>query len=339
MAGVRRKRISRSAPNPAGALAPVLCAAIALAACGASAPNTGATTSGLPGPPCGADTVATVAGAIGTVATRIYEEEAAGGPDKRQVERDRPLLSALAAGNRPAVKSAVTRLVFSGTHIVRLRIIQGGEVLADVGGPYVLAPVRGVLRSGGRTVGEYVLSVQDDVGYVKLAKRFIGLPLIFMRGSARVPLPGTLGSSPPIPEHGDVSLEGSDHRVLSVHAEAFPSGALRISLLVPVPSPSATRSCAAVRLLELGRLAKRIWKRFIKIGAAPSSYARSTPGLTGLQIFVRRGSRPVSGSLGAGPAHIPDEGTVEYEGITYGVTSFPGRVGSWHVRVYVLLAA
>jgi hypothetical protein len=320
-------------------LAQVLCASIALAACGASAANTGATTSRLAGPPCGGDTAATVAEAIGTVATRIYEEEAAGGPDKQQVEGDRPLLSALAAGNRAAVKSAVTRLVFSGTHIVRLRIIQGGEVLADVGGPYVLAPVRGVLRFGGRAVGEYVLSVQDDVGYVKLATRFIGLPLIFMRGSARVPLAGTLGSSPAIPARGDVSFEGTGYQVFSVPAEAFPSGPLRISLLVPVPSPSAAHSCAAVRVLELGRIAKRIWKRFIKIGAAPSSYVRLAPGLTGAQIYVGSGSHLVAGSLGAGPAHIPDEGTVEYEGITYGVTSFPGRVASRHVRVYVLLAA
>jgi hypothetical protein len=338
VARARRKRILTWAPSSARAFAPAISAAIVLAACGASAPNTGAAT-GLPGPPCGNETATTVADTIGIVATRIYEEEAAGGHDKQQVEGDQPLLSALAAGNRSAVKSAVTRLVFSGTHIVRLRIVQDGEVLADVGGPYVLAPVRGVLRFEGRTVGEYVLSVQDDVGYVKLATRFIGLPLIFMRDGARVPLPGTIGSSPPIPEHGDVTFKGAEYRVFSVAAEAFPAGALRISMLIPVPPPSATRSCAAVKVLELGRLAKRIWRRFIKIGASASSYVRSTPGLTGAQISVGKGAYLLAGSLGAGPAHIPDEGTVEYEGITYGVTSFPGRVDSRHVRVYVLLAA
>jgi hypothetical protein len=296
-------------------------------------------TSGLPGPPCGNETAATVADTVGTVATRIYEEEAAGGPDKEQVERYAPLLSALADGNRPAVTSAVTHLVYSGTHIVRLRVIQGGEVLADVGGPYVLAPVRGVLRFHGRTVGEYILSVQDDLGYVKLETRFIGLPLMLVRASERIPLPGTIASEAPIPERGEVNYEGAPYRVFSVQAEAFPAGPLRMSLLVPVPPPSSTRSCPAVSVLEMGRLVKQIWRRFRLIGASAASFVKSTPGLTGAQIYVRRGSKQLAGSNGPGPAHILDEGTVSYEGVTYGVTSFPGRANSGHVRVYVLFAA
>ncbi len=325
--------------SPARALAPATALTLALAACGASAPSTGATTTGLPGPPCGNSTPSTVADTVGTVARRIYEEEAAGGPDKQQVERYAPLLSALAADNRQAVTQAVTRLVYSGTHIVRLRVIREGEVLADVGGPYVLAPVSGVLRYQGRTVGDYVLSVQDDLGYVKLETRFIGLPLILLRGSARIPLPGTIASHPLIPAHGDVSYDGAEYRVLSVTGEAFPAGALRMSVLVPVPPPSSTRSCPAVRVLEMGRLVKRIWRRFRLIGASAASFVKAAPGLTGAEIYVRRGSRALAGSKGRGPPHIPDEGAVSYEGVTYGVTSFPGRATSGHVRVYVLLAA
>jgi len=312
--------------------------AVALAACGASAPSTGATTGDLPGPVCGNDTASTVAETVGTLATRIYGEEAAGGPDKQQVETYAPLLSALAAGNRAAVTTAVTHLVYSGTHIVRLRVTQGGAVLADVGGPYVLAPVHGVLVDHGRTVGDYVLSVQDDLGYVKLETRFIDLPLILMRDGTRIPLPGTITSAP-IPEHGDVSYEGGEYRVFSVKGEAFPEGALRMSVLVPAPSPSATHSCPAVRVLEMGHLVKRIWRRFKLIGASVASFVQSTPGLTGAEIYVRKGSHQLAGSDGSGPSHILDEGTVSYEGITYGVTSFPGLVDSRHVRVYVLLAA
>ena len=330
-------RICRRGISPARALVSLLVMAVALAACGASAPSTGASITPLPGPPCGNDTSPTVADTVGTVATRIYEEEAAGGPDKQQVERYGPLLSALAAGNRTAVRTAVTHLVFSGTHIVRLRIIQGGEVLADVGGPYVLAPVRGVLRLNGRTVGEYVLSVQDDLGYVKLETRFIGLPLVLMRGSERIPLPGTIGASD-IPERGDVSYHGAEYRVVSVKGEAFPAGALRMSVLVPVPPPSSTHSCPAVRVLEMGRLVKQIWRRFRLLGASAASFVKSTPGLTGAQIYVRRGSHQLAGSNLPGPAHILDEGSVIYEGVTYGVTSFPGRATSGRVRVYVLLA-
>ena len=67
-------------------------------------------------------------------------------------------------------------------HIVRLRVMQGTRVLADVGGPYVIAPVTGTLEQHGRTLGRYVMSVQDDTGYVKLVSRFIGVPVELYRG-------------------------------------------------------------------------------------------------------------------------------------------------------------
>ena len=49
-----------------------------------------------------------------------------------------------------------------------------GNLLADFGGPYVIAPVSGTLKDDGRVIGSYVLSVQDDAGVVKLAHDFIG---------------------------------------------------------------------------------------------------------------------------------------------------------------------
>ena len=81
----------------------------------------------------------------------------------------------------------MTSLVYSHTHIVRLRVTRGGTVLADVGGPYIIAPVSGLLRVHGRTVARYVLSVQDDLGYVKLETRYIGFPLLLRRGAQRIP--------------------------------------------------------------------------------------------------------------------------------------------------------
>ena len=52
-----------------------------------------------------------------------------------------------------AVTEAVHGLVYSHTHIVRLRVLQGGRLLADIGGPYIIAPVGGSLRFHGRVVG------------------------------------------------------------------------------------------------------------------------------------------------------------------------------------------
>ena len=40
-----------------------------------------------------------------------------------------------------------------------------------VSGPYVIAPVTGSLRSGGKVIGSFVMSVQDDVGFTKLETR------------------------------------------------------------------------------------------------------------------------------------------------------------------------
>ncbi|HYM55068.1 MAG TPA: hypothetical protein VES97_06875, partial [Solirubrobacteraceae bacterium] len=236
---------------------------LAFYACGASAQSAAEA-------PCGAAAPATAARAAGTVAERIYALEVSSPEvraDRRQIETYAPLLSAVAAGSRAAVTAAVTHLVYSGTHIVRLRVTSGATVLADVGGPYILAPVRGNLRSGGRTVGRYAFSVQDDVGYVKLESRFIGYPLILRQGARRLPLEGTIApGSAAIPAQGPVIYQGTAYEAFSFDAEAFPSGALKVTLLVPTPNPSAA-GCGAVRATELGLIAQTVWRRFTALGA------------------------------------------------------------------------
>ena len=166
----------------------------------------------------------------------------------------------MASGERAAVNAAVNSLVFSHTHVVRLRVTRGGAVLADVGGSYILAPVGGTLRFGGRPVGRYLLSVQDDLGYVKLATRFIGAPIVLRTGSRTVPVEGVLAPGPArIPDHGPVSYRNTAYEAFSFNASAFPSGPLRISLLLPLPRSLAARdTCAEIKNRELGRVAQRI---------------------------------------------------------------------------------
>ena len=107
------------------------------------------------------------------------------------------LLAAVASHDGAGALEAVTRLVFHPHwHIVRLRVLDvAGHVLADVGGPYVIAPVAGVLRSGGRVAGSFVMSVQDDVGVTKLETRFVGDPIAIYVGGRRV---ASLGASFPL---------------------------------------------------------------------------------------------------------------------------------------------
>jgi hypothetical protein len=306
-------------------------------AAGASATSSAST----PVQPCGSAGAETLARTVGLVATRIYANELSSPEvfsDKRQVEGFSPLLSALQSGNRTAVGEAVTSLVFSHTHVVRLRVTRGGEVLADVGGPEILAPVSGSLRRGGRTLGHYVLSVQDDLGYVKLVNRFIGIPPVLRAGSRTLPIAGALAPGPAsIPAHGPVGYRGTSYQAFSFDARAFPSGPLRISLLVPVPGSLSRRSCSEIRVTELGDVARHISRRFTLSPATFSSYIKATSPLVGALIYIRSGSRQLAGSTRPGPRALPDQGTVSYRGTTYGVSSFTAATGAGQARIYLLV--
>jgi hypothetical protein len=315
-------------------------AAVALASCGDDAEGKSAPS--IAGSPCGAATAGTLARSAGAVARRIYLRELSGTEtqtDKKQVERYTPLARALASGDRAAVRAAVTSLVFSHTHVVRLRVSRRGVVLADVGGPYILAPVSGELRFNGRVVGHYVLSVQDDVGYVKLETRFVGAPLVLHANSSRIPLEGTLAPGPArIPDLGPLDYRQASYEAFSFNAGAFPTGSLRISLLVPVPSSLAGMSCAEVKISELGHIAARTWRRFALASAPPSVFVHSVESLIGGLGYVRSGSRQLAGSTRPGPALLPEQGAVRYRGVTYGVTSFQANSAGAAVRVYLLVA-
>jgi hypothetical protein len=337
--------------------AALLC--LALSACGASAQGTTSRTSASVAAtprsaaastaaaraaeaPCAGAAPATAARAAGTVAERIYALELSSAEvqaDRRQIESYAPLLSALAAGSRSAVAEAVTHLVYSRTHIVRLRVTHGATVLADVGGPYILAPISGNLRLRGRTLGRYVFSVQDDLGYVKLENRFIGYPLILRQGGRPIPLEGTIApGAATIPDHGPVLYRRASYEAFSFNAHAFPSGALKVTMLVPTPR-SSTAGCAAVTVSELSRVAQTVWHRFTVLRAPVSSYIRTLHGLTDGLIYVRAGSRQLAGSTQPGPPQLPAEGTVRYRRTAYRVTSFAATTAGAAVRVYQLIAA
>ena len=183
---------------------------------------------------CGPTVEDTVANTLDRVARSIYTAEA-GRRTLTQVQRvqhNQALLRAVARRDPVATRTAIEALL--NEHIVRLRVSAGGRLLADVGGPFVLAPVQGSLHLGGRTIGNFVLSIQDDEGYLRLAKRLAGIDVLMYMGSQLVK--NSLGPSPTsVPAEGSYHHRGRTFRVFTLHASAFPSGPLRIAVLIPIP--------------------------------------------------------------------------------------------------------
>jgi hypothetical protein len=177
---------------------------------------------------------------LGHVGERIYQEEA-NSPYVlavlRKIEANASFQRAVADREEPAIRAAIVSFFAAHIHVVRVRVYavepSGAErLLYDLGGPYVLAPVHGVLRSGGREVGRFSFAIQDDAGYVKLAHRFTGAEVLMRRDSTQVM--GTLDPGPAhVPDRGALEYAGRRYEAYSFTGVAFPSGPLRISLLAP----------------------------------------------------------------------------------------------------------
>ena len=282
---------------------------------------------------CGSASAAAVSAVDVAAARHIYAGELHGGEmraDIGHVTGSQALLSAMAGSNPAAVQAAVHGLVYAPHwHIVRLRVLKAGKVLADVGGPYIIAPVTGTLRWHGRTVGSYVMSVQDDVGFVKLVSRFIGAPIdVYRNGSF---LMGTLKPAPRAMSTGaTVTIAGSTYRANVMQAGAFPSGSLQIALFAKEPAP-ASESCTMVRSAAWGSVAAHIAARFKPLPPHYKDLVDIVRSTTDGVAFVRAGSKQLAG--GPGPARLPLRGTVTYRGRSWSVFSFEPVPPA---RIYVL---
>jgi hypothetical protein len=183
---------------------------------------------------CGASDEATTVNTLSRIARLIYDGEAGRRTltQIHRVQQNQPLLHAVAKRDKPATRAAVEALLHH--HIVRLRVSAGDALLSDVGGPFVLAPVTAPLRLDGRTIGSFVLSIQDDEGYKRLANRLAGLDVLMYMGTRLVK--STLAGSPDsVPQSGPWSYRGKSYSAYTFKAEAFPSGPLRITVLIPLP--------------------------------------------------------------------------------------------------------
>ncbi len=188
-----------------------------------------------PASACGRTSAETVADTIGAAAVRIYRAEQSG-PRARAVvrdfERSRSFQQAVANGDARATEAAIVAFFKTRLHVVRVRATLAGRLVADVGGPHVLGPTAGKVRDArGHVVGRFLLSVQDDLGYLILAHRFTGAQVLLRQGETQVM--GNVTPGPPhVPARGELVYRGVRYQAYSFTAEAFPSGPLRVSLLM-----------------------------------------------------------------------------------------------------------
>jgi hypothetical protein len=231
--------------------------------------------------PCGAATDRTYLSTAFTVALRISAAERTGTAVERAVDTiaaDPILANAVASGDLATVHSEIIALVYNHEHIVRLRVLRGGQVLDDIGGPLVLSPVSGSLRAHGRVVGTFLMSVQDDLGYRLLAERLIGARTV-MRYQGQTVMSNIGVGSAPLPDQGTVLVGKAPYLVASFMVGRFPDGQLRVSILMRRPGAALAReSCAQVRAGVLANIAQRAYgeaRTGPSVGPARTAIARA----------------------------------------------------------------
>jgi hypothetical protein len=182
---------------------------------------------------CGTTAADTRAGTIGLIGRNLVYAESKGATavmTLHHAAKNRAFTRAIASGSPAAVRAAIIGFFKdSHFHIVRVRAWKGGHLITDVGGPYVISPATMSLPGGGR----FMLSVQDDTGYIKLMHRFTGADVVLRLHGQTVPGSNLSPGPPYMAGLSAVTYRGRHYRMVGFEAPAFPSGTLQVSLLVP----------------------------------------------------------------------------------------------------------
>jgi hypothetical protein len=259
-----RSSIRRAAAVGLGSYLLLACSACGATPAGRTAASTPPSPTDVPpnastAPTAPASCPETVAGTLGGIAGRIYHEAATGGNVDQAVHRLRSstaLAAAVRSGNAAAAASALRSLTLG--QIVRVEVLRGGKRLASAGSGVAIAPVTGTIPGSGG--GRFVLSVQSEETFLQVTKQVTGAEVLLLDGEHLVS--GTIGLSAgvKVPDTGALSVSGRGYQVASIAGGAYPSGRLRIALLVP----SAEISCPAVasqtRAAVLGTVGERIYE-------------------------------------------------------------------------------
>jgi len=320
----------------------------AAAACALLAAGGAGATAKSAGNACGSATAGVIDGIDDGIAHQIYDEELMSeevSADVYRVTSSTALASAVADGDPATVRAATHAIVYTPVwHIVRLRVLSSsGQLLADVGGPYVLAPLTGQITYQGKVVGSFVMSVQDDLGYKKLVNHIVGVPIEeYLHGK---PLIGTFEHPPSSPPpSGPLTLDGVHYDVDSYTVRAFPTGELRIVVLVPSPSESlSATSCQAVRLATHAAIVDRVATGLMLSGhniyENQRLFVAQAYGYVHVPVFMFKGTHEAFGTNRLAGVHAPapgklaKSGEVRYDGSNWLVAALRPFPPDW---IYVL---
>jgi hypothetical protein len=168
--------------------------------------------------------------AVTAAAKRLYSAEVHGthALDTRDgVGSDPKLLALLGSGNMAAVRAYVTseyRRVWYHWHVSYLSITRGSQTVMNIGVPFVMPGPKMTLRGpGGRVLGTLRISMQDEIGFVRLMRRIHPTVQVVVRGRGPAHLRTSLSraASARLPLSGSATIGGHHYLVRSFHEVAW----------------------------------------------------------------------------------------------------------------------
>jgi hypothetical protein len=221
-------------------------AGVALVGCGGVARMSARSSAIAAAPP---NCPATVARTLTGVASRAYQESAAGrviSASQVKLERSAALSLAVSRQDPAAVRAALRPLMRAS--IKRIVVTSSsGRVLANVGHGAALAPVHGTIAGpGGTPVGSFALSDTTASGFAKLVHGLTGAGVV-MRSGGRM-----IAADRP---------HGATARTTTLNATAFPSAPVAIELRTPAaPAGLCGPTDAATAANTLGEVGRRLYR-------------------------------------------------------------------------------
>jgi hypothetical protein len=121
-------------------------------------------------------------------------------------------------------------------HVSRLRVMQGNQLVSELGVPFVLPPSQMTLRgAGGAPVGTLQVSMQDEIGFVRLIHRHHPFVQVVIRGQGASHLRTSMHAAAlvKLPASGSVRLAGRRYLVRSFNEPSWDGGPVTIWILAP----------------------------------------------------------------------------------------------------------